>query len=255
MSEAIRVQKWLAELGVGSRHEAERWIKAGRLALNGSAVQLGEKVDPYAKNHITLDGVPLSTRSAPTKVYWIMHKPDLVLTSRANELDGKRNIYDLPSLKAKEVLVHPVGRLDYRTEGLLLLTNDGDLCYRLSHPRYGMDRRYLVLISGKLTREEEKQLADGIKLEDGVAKCKIEYSTGVDLGGSRGSWYTVIVTEGRNRMVRRMFERIEHPVVKLVRYGFGPIMLPNDLRPGEIRPLQPSQVNQLREAVGFVNRS
>lgn len=248
-NDSVRVQKWIAELGVSSRHEAEKWIKEGRVCINGNPVAIGDKIDPSSKIHLTLDGVPIIREKTPPKVYWILNKPELVLTSRESSADTKTNIYDLPALKSKGFLVNPVGRLDYRTQGLLLLTNDGDMAYKLSHPRFGLERKYMALISGKLTREQENLLnRGGVKLPDGVVRCKVTYTGGVPLGGSQGAWYSVIVTEGRNRLVRRMFEHFDSPVIKLIRFGFGPIFLPSTLAPGKIRALTADELTQLKKA-------
>jgi len=147
-------------------------------------------------------------------------------------------------------LVSPVGRLDLRTEGLLLLTNDGDLAHQLTHPRNKVPRHYHVLISGRLTKEEEQKIASGaLVLEDGpVKKADIRYAHRHALGGSSGSWYMLTVYEGRNRIVRRMFETLGYKVVRLIRVGIGNLRMPEDLTPGDYRQLTADQLDQLKFA-------
>lgn len=245
--EPMRIQKWLSQLGIASRREAETWITGGRIAVNGQAVtELGSKVDPDA-DQVTVDG-RLVGQKRPPRVYWLLHKPDEVLTSRQDGFERK-TIYDLPQLKKLRFLVAPVGRLDFRTEGLLLLTNDGELANRLCHPKYKVPREYHVLVGGKLSQQEENAIRDGVQLEDGVTqKCELRYAHGKSLGGSRGSWYVITVYEGRNRLVRRLFEHFGHKVVRLIRVSYGDIMLPEDLKPGEYVQLSSPQISALKRS-------
>ena len=150
--------------------------------------------------------------------------------------------------KAK-FLVSPVGRLDFRTEGLLLLTNDGDLSYKLCRPEYHVPREYQVLLDGRLTKEEEKVIKKGLQLEDGAVRdVKITFVHGTNMGVSTGAWYIVTVHEGRNRLVRRLFEHFNKRVVRLIRIGFGDIRLPGDLPAGQYRQLTNDQVDLLRKS-------
>jgi 23S rRNA pseudouridine2605 synthase len=234
-------------MGIASRREAERWISEGRIAVNGETVtELGRKIDPET-DRLTVDGKPLRA-SAPPRVYWMLNKPDEVLTARKDGWD-RTTIYDLPRLKNAPFLVAPVGRLDYRTEGLLLLTNDGELANRLCHPRYKVPRQYHVLITGRLTEDEERAMRSGVTLEDGpTEKVDLRYAHGKNLGASRGSWYMVTVREGRNRLVRRLFEHFDHKVVRLIRVAFGDVRMPEDLKPGDYMQLDASQVQALKQA-------
>lgn len=243
--ETVRIQKWLSHLGLASRREAEEWIKAGRIGLNGEIVRsLGSKVDPSV-DQIAVDGLPIAVRTPP-RVYWLFHKPDQVMTSRTDGF-GRKTIYDLPRLRNLKFLVSPVGRLDYRTEGLLILTNDGELTHRLTHPRYKVPRHYHVLVTGRLSEKEEKQIQEGLQLDDGkTLPCQLRYAHGRNLGASRGSWYTITVYEGRNRLVRRLFEHFNYKVVRLLRVGFGDLRLPEDLSPGEYLQLTSIQVSSLK---------
>lgn len=246
--EPIRVQKWIAELGLASRREAEKWIREGRLAINGQVATLGSKVD-QEKALLTLDGKPLQASKAP-KVYWLLHKPDKVLVSKVGEED-KATIYDLPRLQNLPFRVFAVGRLDYRTEGLLLLTNDGELCHRLTHPSFKVPRHYQIVITGRLTADQCRDLRQGIELEDGKARCDLVTAPGLNLGQSKGSSYFVTVYEGRNRLVRRLFEHFGHKVVRLVRYGYGDLRLSLDLKAGEYRQLSSQEIKALKRAAGL----
>jgi 23S rRNA pseudouridine2605 synthase len=244
----MRLQKWLSQLGIASRREAEKWISEGRLAVNGKIVkELGTKVQPESDS-VALDGKLLKTK-IPPKVYWLLNKPDKILTARSDELTNKPTIYDLPMVGKAKFLVSPVGRLDFRTEGLLLLTNDGDLSYKLCRPEYHVPREYQVLLDGRLTKEEEQTIKKGFDLEDGpVRDVKITFVHGTNMGVSTGAWYIVTVHEGRNRLVRRLFEHFNKRVVRLIRVGFGDIRLPGDLPAGEYRQLTNDQVALLRKS-------
>jgi 23S rRNA pseudouridine2605 synthase len=235
-------------LGVASRREAEIWITEGRLAVNGKVVTAqGTKVDTESDS-ISLNG-KLVKAKLPPKVYWLLNKPDKILTARSDELTNKPTIYDLPMVAKAKFLVSPVGRLDFRTEGLLLLTNDGDLNYKLCRPEYHVPREYQVLLDGRLTKEEEAEIKKGVVLEDGPTRdVKVVYVHGTNMGLSTGSWYMITVHEGRNRLVRRIFEHFEKRVVRLIRVGFGDIRLPADLPAGQYRQLTNAQVDTLRVA-------
>jgi 23S rRNA pseudouridine2605 synthase len=231
-------------MGVSSRREAEQWIAAGRIAINGEVVvNPAVQFDPE-RDELTVDGRKIGHK-APPRVYWLLHKPDQVLSSRRSD-GGKMTLYDLPALQGLSFRVLPVGRLDYRTEGLLLLSNDGDFIHRMTHPRFKMPRHYYVLINGKLPDDALRTIRRGVELDDGpVRRCEIQYLHGKNLGASRGSWYMITVFEGRNRLVRRIFEHFDCKVVRLIRYGFGPLRLPEDLRPGEYRQLRTEELKTL----------
>lgn len=245
MEENIRIQKWLSQMGIASRREAERWIEAGLIAVNGKVVkEMGVRIDP-AEDQVTVKG-KLVENKAPPKVYWLLNKPDQILTSRTDDRE-RETIYDLPKLKKVPYLVSPVGRLDYRTEGLLLMTNDGELANRLCHPRYKVPRRYYALANKKLSDQQIKDMRAGVKLEDGMTqKIEIEAGTGKKMGASKGHWYDLTVHEGRNRLVRRLFEHFDIKVVQLLRYSFGEIYLPPSLKPAEYIQLSPEQIEMLK---------
>ena len=244
----LRLQKYLAQLGIASRREAEEWIKDGRIKVNGKLVlELGTKFDPE-NDRILINGKPPSTKQPP-KVYWVLHKPDKVLTTRSEAASDKRTIYDLPKIAKTKFLVSPVGRLDFRTEGLLLLTNDGEMANRLCKPEYHVPREYQVLVNDRLTKEEEREFRAGIILEDGPVKnVKITFVHGASMGTSKGCWYMVTVHEGRNRIVRRMFSHFDKKVVRLIRIGFGDIRLTPALAPGEYRQLTAAEISGLKKS-------
>jgi 23S rRNA pseudouridine2605 synthase len=246
----IRIQKWLSIQGIASRREAEGWIEEGKVFVNGKLVtEQGMRIDPNT-DKVTVLGRHINN-TPPPRVYWLLNKPDMVLTSRPDGT-GRMSIYDLHSTRDLQFLVSPVGRLDYRTEGLLLLSNDGELVHRLAHPKYKVPRYYNVLIDGRLSYEEESALRRGIELEDGMTgKSEVIFAHSVNLGQSRGSWYFITVFEGRNRLVRRMFEHFGFKVVRLVRYGFGDLRLPEDLPSGEYRQLTNSEIKYLKETVNL----
>lgn len=217
------------------------------MTVNGTVVrELGTRVEPGV-DRVTVDGRAVDA-APPPRVYWMLNKPDEVLTARQDDFH-RTTIYDLPKLKKAPFLVAPVGRLDYRTEGLLLLTNDGELANRLCHPRYKVPRHYHVLVTGKLSEEQERQIASGVELEDGKTEpALLRYAHGKALGASRGSWYTITVQEGRNRLVRRLFEHFDMKVVRLIRVGFGDLRMPEDLAPGDYLQLTSDQIHALKRA-------
>jgi 23S rRNA pseudouridine2605 synthase len=187
-------------------------------------------------------------RSNAPRVYWMLNKPDCCLTAREDNR-GRATIFDLPKLKGLPFIVSPVGRLDFRTEGLLLLSNDGELVHRLTHPSFKVPRCYHVLVNGKLTKEQEKEVRIGVTLTDGPVKgTKLRSIQKQNMGATPGQWYDVTVTEGRNRLVRRIFEHFDLKVVRLVRYQYGELELPSDLAPGEYLQLSSEQIRSLRKA-------
>ncbi len=181
----------------------------------------------------------------------MLNKPDLYLTSHKGD-ENKQTIFDLPALKYVPFKVNAVGRLDYRTEGLLLLSNDGDFIHRLTHPKFKVPRYYYALVSHKLSAEQLKNVRSGVALSDGkTGPIEIQFAQGMNLGKSTGSWYYLKVHEGRNRLVRRIFEHFDFKVIRLVRAGFGDLRLPDSLASGEYRQLNSAQIKQLKKAVGL----
>lgn len=244
-----RLQKVLAAAGLGSRRKCEEWIAAGRVAVNGKTVtRLGVKVDPE-RDRIEVDGRPVRIPPKNKKVYLMLHKPKGYLSSVSDPF-GRKTVIDL--VRDVEARVYPVGRLDADTEGLLLLTDDGDFAHLLTHPRYGVPKTYLATVRGVPHGSLLERLRRGIRLEDGVtAPAQVEYED-VDLERDEAV-IRVTIREGRKRQVRRMFEAIGHPVERLVRVAIGPVRL-GTLPVGRYRPLSEKEVKLLRMAASRTHK-
>ncbi len=248
----IRLQKWCSQLGLASRREAEAMIMAGEIRVNGEKASLGQKIDPD-KDRVEVKNKTLTHKAPPAKVYWLLNKPAGFLCSRKSEGD-KETIYDLKALRKLTLRVNSIGRLDYMSEGLLLLSNDGELSHRLCHPSFKLARSYKVLINEPLSKEDLQKIRQGVELDDGMARCEIVPANQTNLGRSTGAFYFVTVLEGRNRLVRRIFESQGKRVLRLVRDGFGDIKLDMDLKPGEVRQLTPSEIKYLKYNTGLLVR-
>lgn len=229
-----RLQKVLAATGWGSRRSCEELIAAGRVTVNGEVAELGRRVDPM-RDLIEVDGAPVGVK--PGLVYYLLNKPTGVVTT-AKDTHGRKTVVDLVP---REPRVFPVGRLDVDTEGLLLLTNDGDLAHRISHPSRGVEKEYLVHVRGRVAPGELRRLREGVELDDGMtAPAEASQPTPGVL--------RITIHEGRNRQVRRMCEAVGHPVLRLVRTRIGPITDRN-LRPGDWRELSTGERRSLTEAI------
>ena len=233
-----RLQKLLANAGHGSRREIERWIRDGRLTIDGRVAQLGEQAD--AESDIRLDGQPLRSMGAHARAVLVYHKPMGEVTTRRDPA-GRPTVFErLPPAPAGRWVV--VGRLDVNTTGLLLFTTDGALAHKLMHPSAMLEREYLVRVHGHPDAEVLERLRKGLVLEDGPARFdRIE-------AGNRGgthSWFRVTLHEGRNREVRRLWQAAGFEVSRLTRLRFGPLTLPDDLRPGAWRLLRPAEARLL----------
>ncbi|MFM7535304.1 MAG: pseudouridine synthase [Acidimicrobiales bacterium] len=230
-----RLQKVLAQVGFGSRRVCEDLIAARRVTVNGEVAVLGRRVHPD-QDAIAVDGVPVPT--VPGLVYYLLNKPIGVVTT-ARDPQGRKVVVDLVP---REPRVFPVGRLDADSEGLLVMTNDGELANRLMHPRHGTDKEYLVEVDGEPGPTALRRLRRGVELDDGpTAPAKV-----TALGPSV---LRIVIHEGRNRQVRRMCAAVGHPVRRLVRTRIGPIADRN-LAPGAWRPLSAREVRSLYEAGG-----
>jgi 23S rRNA pseudouridine2605 synthase len=233
-----RLQKVLAEAGIASRRKCEEIITAGRVQVNGEVVTtLGVKVDPE-QDEIQVDGRFINQQ---TKIYVLLHKPKGVITS-ANDPEGRKVVTDyLPGIRER---VYPVGRLDYDTEGLLLLTNDGEFAHLLTHPKHHVPRTYQATVKGVPHGSLLDKLRGGIQLDDGMtAPAEVEYA---DINPQKNETVVQItIYEGKNRQVRRMFEAISFPVIRLKRIKFGPIFLTGVPR-GKYRHLTPNEIKDLK---------
>ncbi len=231
--EGERLQKVLARAGLGSRRRCEELISAGRVTVDGETAILGRRVDP-AIDEIALDGVVVGLD--PALVHRLLNKPAGVV-STVTDTHGRPTV---TQLVPAEPPVHPVGRLDMDTEGLLLLTNDGSLTHRLTHPSYGVPKQYLAEVRGRPSRGAVRALREGVDLDDGrTAPAKVSL-----LGDHL---LRITIHEGRNRQVRRMCDAVGHPVVRLVRTRIGPLHDP-DLGPGEWRDLRVEELRALERA-------
>ena len=239
---AERLQKALARAGVASRRAAEQMIVEGRVRVNEVVVrELGTKIDP-ARDQVRVDGrvVQVMPAEAQEKVYFLLNKPTGFLTTTKDDR-GRRTVMDLVRA-ASAARIYPVGRLDYDAEGALLLTNDGELANLLTHPRYHVPKTYNAKVKGLPKEADLDKLRRGIILEDGPTKpAHVEVIQRVRVN----TWVEITVTEGRNRLIKRMFWRIQHPVLKLVRTKFGALDT-DGLRVGEYRELEPRELDQLR---------
>jgi 23S rRNA pseudouridine2605 synthase len=228
-----RLQKVLAQAGLGSRRACEQLVAAGRVRVNGRVATLGDRADPE-HDRVEVDGVVIGVR--PGLVHYLLNKPQGVVTT-ASDPQGRPTVLGLvPS----EPRVFPVGRLDSDTEGLLLLTNDGDLAHRLTHPSFGIDKEYLANVEGSPTRGAVRRLREGVELDDGPTAPARVSVVGDHL-------LRITIHEGRNRQVRRMCEAVGYPVRRLVRLRVGPVA-DRGLAPGEWRALTQDEVRALERA-------
>lgn len=234
-----RLQKVLAAAGQGSRRQCEELIQTGRVEVDRQVVtELGTRVNP-AKQEIRVDGVVLPK---PEQAYYALHKPvGVVCTNR--DPSGRPRAIDLLPDKAGRLFT--VGRLDMSSEGLILLTNDGELANQLTHPRYGVEKTYRVLVAGHFTPDVAAKLRRGVHLAEGIAKAA---SVRIKKPYKDSTWLEMVLTEGRNREIRRLLARVGHKVLRLIRIAVGPVHLEN-LPPGAHRRLTRDEVAALRRAV------
>jgi pseudouridine synthase len=242
VSGGVRLQKILAEAGVGSRRHCEELIGAGRVEVDGQVVRrFGARVDPE-RQVIKVDGKRIPAK--PGLVYLAFNKPPKVLTAMSDPR-GRRTVADFLGDRA-ERLFH-IGRLDYDTEGLMLLTNDGELAHRLAHPSFEVAKTYLAEVTGPVPKDLGRRLAAGIELDDGVATA--DRFRVIDRSGQR-ALVEITLHEGRKHIVRRMLAETGHPVSRLVRTDVGPIRLGN-LKPGDSRELTTREIGELYATVGL----
>ncbi|WP_263410713.1 pseudouridine synthase [Terriglobus tenax] len=254
MSEPVRLQKIIAQAGLASRRASEELILSGRVTLNGEIVtELGTKADPE-KDHIRVDGKLL--QGPQRHRYFVLNKPRGYVTT-LRDPEGRPTILELlaQSPKAPRERLYPVGRLDYLSEGLIILTNDGELANSLSKAASGVAKTYLVKVSGQPSPEAIQQLRTGIMIERGrlqegqSARRNRVLTQPAEIELTRGGenpWYSVTLTEGRNRQLRKMFEEVGHHVEKIRRIAYGGLVL--DVEPGEFRELTPGEVTALGRA-------
>lgn len=236
MAERVRIQKAIAHAGLMSRRAAEEAMLAGRVLLNGEPVVLGDRVDPDS-DVLTLDGAPIPV--APNLVTFLLYKPVGVISTA----DDPRRRQTVVDLIGSEHRLYPVGRLDADSEGLILVSNDGELTNRVTHPSFGITKKYLVEVAGKPSNADLSSLMSEVELEDGPARA--ESARLVDSRPSR-SLVEVVMVEGRNRELRRMFTALGFDVTRLVRTAIGSIT-DSSLKPGESRRLTATEIKALLE--------
>ncbi|MDH3518311.1 MAG: rRNA pseudouridine synthase [Acidimicrobiia bacterium] len=235
----IRLQKAMSQAGLMSRRAAEELIREGRVTVDGRVAVLGDRVDPTV-GRVEIDGIPMPV--APDLVTYLINKP-LGVISTSDDPQGRETVLQLVPA---DVRVWPVGRLDADSEGLLLLSNDGELTHRVTHPSFGVTKKYVALVEGLPSQSEVARLVAGLELDDGPAAA--HRARVVD--SSRGrTLIEVEMGEGRNREVRRMFDVLGYPVSRLVRVAIGPLM-DRSLAPGAWRQLAVAEVRSLYEAAG-----
>jgi len=234
----MRLQKFLAQAGIASRRKAEVLIETGAVKVNGKQALLGSSIDPQ-KDQITINGKSISTSSY---YYFALHKPAGFLSTVTDPFKRK-TVLDLVKTSGR---VYPVGRLDQNSEGLMILTNDGELAYRLTHPKFHVEKIYAVLVKGIPSKETLKKLEGGILLEDGkTAPCEVRITK--ILEGKTKCALEIKLYEGRKREIRRMMKAVGHPAISLCRTRIGPLAL-GDLPKGKSRPLSAHEVMQLKNA-------
>lgn len=234
-----RLQKILAQAGYGSRRSCEDFLTAGRVRVNGKIASLGQKADP-AVDKITVDGKSIA--SAEKLIYIALYKPRYVLSTVEKERgDDRQTVRELVDLSGQ---LHPVGRLDYESEGLVLLTNDGDLTNRLTHPRFGHTKEYKVLIAQRPDKAQLEAWQRGVVLEDGYKTAPAEVR--FDSAQGKGGWVRVVMGEGRKRQIREICKQIGLPIVKLVRTRIGSLRL-GTLKPRQWRYLTAKEIEDLKK--------
>jgi len=236
-----RLNKYLAHAGLGSRRQCEELIRAGRVMIDGAVVtELGTRVGP--EQHVSVDGEPVR---AEKFVYYVVNKPRGFLCTN-HDPAGRPLALDLVPQIAQRV--YTVGRLDEDSEGLLLLTNDGDLAHRLMHPRFGVEKAYLVLVAGVPAPEDLKKLLDGVYLAEGHVKAR--HVKRLRKQGN-STWLRIVLAEGKNREIRRMLAKLDHKVLRLKRVAIGPVDIGN-LQPRKSRPLTASELKSLKRTAARV---
>lgn len=232
-----KIQKILANAGVGSRRQIEGWIQEGRITVNGRTASIGDRMTYH--DLVCVDGREIKlvkSKNQKSRVL-LYHKPEAEMCTR-NDPEGRKTIFEsLPIIRNSRWIC--VGRLDYNTSGLLLITNDGELANKLMHPSSEIEREYAVRVRGDIDANILNQLQQGVKLEDGFAR----FESLVDAGGSGSNhWFHVVVKEGRNRLVRRLWEHFGFTVSRLIRIRFGPVYLPSGLRRGKYKELNETEI-------------
>lgn len=240
-----KLQKILAQSGLGSRRDMEELMRSGRVTVNGSPATVGARVGPSDVIQVNGQAISRAADRIPPRVL-LYYKPEGEIVSR-DDPGGRPSVFDrLPQPRGAKWLA--VGRLDLNTSGLLILTTSGELANRMMHPRYELEREYAVRVLGRLTPEQQEKLLSGIQLKDGMARCEAVHDQG---GEGANHWYHVVIREGRNREVRRLFEALRLRVSRLMRVRFGSVSLPRNLKRGQFIELERREIRQLLGSLGL----
>lgn len=249
VTDGVRINKALAQLGLGSRREVERWIRAGRLSVNGQEAVLGQRL--VATDQVELDGKPVELNLEPPASHVIMYNKPVGQVCTRSDPEGRTTVFSkLPDPPSGRWI--SVGRLDINTSGLLLFTNNGDLANKLMHPSTQVEREYAVRVLGDLSAEAMQKLLKGVELEDGMARF-----SDIQAGGGEGAnqWYYVVLLEGRQREVRRLFEAVGSRVSRLIRVRYGNVIMERNMGAGRTKALTDAQLSGLHKvAKGPVQR-
>jgi len=238
----LRLQKYLAEAGIASRRASEELITAGRVSVNGETATLGMSVDPQTDT-VLFDGKPV--KKEEELITLMLYKPKGVV-STSDDPEGRKTVQEY--VKDIPARLYNVGRLDINSEGLLLMTNDGELAHRMTHPKFSVAKTYFAICDGKLQPSEIASLTNGVTLEDGMtAPARVTHVRLTNMGDTS---FLITIHEGKNRQIRRMLEAIGHRTLRLKRERFGPLDL-GDLKPGETRKLTQDELRSLRHALGL----
>ncbi|MBE9210451.1 rRNA pseudouridine synthase [Nostoc sp. LEGE 06077] len=249
----VRLQKVLAQLGIASRREAEEMIRQSRVQVNGVSAHLGQKVDPQ-KDAIAIDGKLISAAERPPLIYLLLHKPPGVVSTCADP-QGRKTVLDLLPKELRAGLgIHPVGRLDAESTGALILTNDGELTFGLTHPRHSISKTYRVVVKGHPSQAVIEKWSQGVMLD---GRKTLPAQVNLIESFAENSCLEIVLKEGRNRQIRRVAEILEHPVIRLYRTAIGSIKLKNPketfLREGQYRSLKDEEIRFLQKSIKHRN--
>jgi 23S rRNA pseudouridine2605 synthase len=240
-----KLQKALAQAGLGSRRDMEELVRAGHVTVNGAPATIGARVSPSDVIQVNGRTIGRSAVSTSPRVL-LYYKPEGEIVSR-DDPEGRPSVFErLPHPRGAKWLA--VGRLDINTSGLLILTTSGELANRMMHPRYQLEREYAVRVLGRLSADQQAKLLSGLRLDDGMARCEAVHDRG---GEGANHWYHIVIREGRNREVRRLFEALRLRVSRLMRVRFGSVSLPRSLRRGKYVELPRPEVRQLLASLGL----
>jgi len=246
MVDGVRLQKVLSQAGIGSRREMETWIDSGWVTVNGKTAKLGQHVVETDKIKARGKVVPNPLKHELKTRVLLYHKPVGEISSKSDPKHKKTIFDNLPTIRQGRWI--QVGRLDINTSGLMIFTNDGELANQLMHPKQAIEREYAVRVHGEVTNEMLKQLVKGVELDDGLAKFQSIALSGA--GKGLNAWYHVVLTEGRNREVRRLFASLGVEVSRLIRVRYGSITMPKYLSRGKSMELTPEAVRKLVSSIG-----